>query len=73
MKSNEEILIAKQQEASKYNTTVESLEENGFIYVSESYGECHWFAFVNGTLMSLAWFRKQQEMNRKAIHHCNRK
>ena len=51
MKSNEEILIAKQQEASKYNTTVESLEENGFIYVSESYGECPMVFLVSSVMI----------------------
>ena len=50
-------------EAKKFNTTVESLREQGFVFLSEACGDCHWFypepAF-GGTLMSLAWYRQQQ-------------
>lgn len=58
----------KAEEAACYNTTVESLEEQGFIFNEDAYGICNWFhsepAF-GGTLMSLAWYREQQARFRK--------
>lgn len=65
---NKEIIALnaqKEAEAKRFGTTVESLEDNGFRFHSDALGDCHWFAPVNGTLMSLAWFRQQQEDFRK--------
>ena len=53
------------EEAARFNTTVENLEENGFFFCSDACGDCHWFAFLNGTMMSLAWFRERQHELRK--------
>ena len=54
----------KEEEAKRYGTTVESLEEQGFIFIEEACGDCHWFASCaefGGSLMSLAWYREQQK------------
>ena len=49
------------EEAKRFNTTVENLLESGFIWMSDVYGDCHWFAYTEfGTLMSLAWYRTRQ-------------
>ena len=53
------------EEAARFNTTVENLEESGFFFSSDAYGDCHWFALINGTMMSLAWFRKRQRKLRE--------
>lgn len=58
-------------EAVRFNTTVENLEESGFFFSSDACGDCHWFAFINGTMMSLAWFRERQRKLRE--QHINRK
>lgn len=56
-------------EATRFNTTVENLLESGFVWLSDAYGDCHWFANTEfGTLMSLAWYRKQQEGLRERLH-----
>ena len=52
-------------EAARFNTTVENLEESGFFFSSDACGDCHWFAFLNGTMMSLAWFRERQRKLRE--------
>lgn len=52
------------QEAEKFNTTVETLREQGFFFDENACGKCHWFApcaEFGGKLMSLAWYRSQQE------------
>ena len=58
------------EEATRFNTTVENLEEQGFIFMADAYGDCHWFypepAF-GGTLMSLAWYRNQQAQMLKRL------
>lgn len=63
------------EEAKRYNTTVENLIESGFVWLSDAYGDCHWFANTEfGTLMSLAWFRKQQEGIKERLNNMrNRK
>lgn len=63
------------EEAKRYNTTVENLIESGFVWLSDACGDCHWFANTEfGTLMSLAWFRKQQDGIRERLNiMCNRK
>ena len=63
------------EEAKRYNTTVKNLIESGFVWLPDAYGDCHWFANTEfGTLMSLAWFRKQQEGVRERLNiMCNRK
>ena len=53
------------EEAARFNTTVENLEESGFFFSSDACGKCHWFAFINGTMMSLAWFRERQRKLRE--------
>ena len=53
------------EEAARFNTTVENLEENGFFFCPDACGDCHWFAFTNGTMMSLAWFRERQRKLRE--------
>lgn len=53
------------EEATRFNTTVENLEESGFFFRSDACGDCHWFAFANGTMMSLAWFRERQRKFRE--------
>lgn len=53
------------EEAARFNTTVENLEENGFFFCPDACGDCHWFALLNGTMMSLAWFRERQHKLRK--------
>ena len=53
------------EEAMRFNTTVENLEENGFFFCPDAFGDCHWFALLNGTMMSLAWFRERQHELRK--------
>ena len=53
------------EEATRFNTTVENLEESGFFFCSDACGDCHWFAFINGTMMSLAWFRERQRKLRE--------
>lgn len=63
----------KAEEAARYNTTVESLEEQGFIFDEDACGPCHWFyseSAFGGTFMSLAWYREQQARFRK--EHFNR-
>ena len=57
-------------EATRYNTTVESLKEQGIIFDEDVCGSCHWFASCaefGGTQMSLAWFRAQQAAMRERI------
>lgn len=57
------------EEATRFNTTVENLIESGFFFCSDACGDCHWFAFVNGTMMSLAWFREgQRKLREKYIN-----
>ena len=59
------------EEAARFNTTVENLEESGFFFSPDACGDCHWFAFINGTMMSLTWFRERQRKLRE--QHINRK
>lgn len=60
------------EEAARFNTTVENLEESGFLFNSNAFGDCHWFAIINGTMMSLAWFRERQRKLREQ-YKINRK
>lgn len=58
----EQLESAKIAEAQRYGTTVENLESSGFVFDSETCGNCHWFALIHGwTWMSLEWFREQQK------------
>ena len=57
----------KKIEAARFNTTVEALEESGFVFLSDALGGCHWFALFHGTLMSLSWFREQRDQFRAQL------
>lgn len=58
-------------EATRYNTSVENLREQGFFFDENAFGDCHWFAScgeLGGTPMSLAWYSAQQAGVRARLH-----
>lgn len=62
------ITQAMKDEAKKFGTTAESLLEQGFVYLENVYGNCHWCCTepaFGGELVSLAWYRENQKMMRE--------